>query len=314
MSGLKGIYHLSHLMYYGGIVSNALFNRDLLFYKKKLLDGDAGNLCIYNTLMSGEACAISRFGGTEANTIADVLYTKSGGKIGGLSDDTINRISNLSGFFPKNKDLLYDFTDLYLDCAKDIDILGVWNVMMQKYLADTVAKDAAITKLKALEPYYYDHPWSAALEGRKVVIVHPFAELVNQQYSVRNLLFDNKSVLPEFDIRTVKAVQTLAGEVDKRFETWFDALDYLFDEVTKKDFDIALIGCGAYGLPLAVMIKRFGKQAVHIGGALQILFGIKGKRWDDNIYVNKFYNDAWVRPGDSYSIKNSSIVENSCYW
>ena len=59
MSGLKGIYHLSHLMYYGGIVSNALFNRDLLFYKKKLLDGDAGNLCIYNTLMSGEACAIS---------------------------------------------------------------------------------------------------------------------------------------------------------------------------------------------------------------------------------------------------------------
>ena len=29
-----------------------------------------------------------------------------------------------------------------------------------------------------------------------------------------------------------------------------------------------LIGCGAYGLPLAVAVNKMGKQAIHIGGPL----------------------------------------------
>lgn len=45
----------------------------------------------------------------------------------------------------------------------------------------------------------------------------------------------------------------------------------------KIDYDICLIGCGAYGFPLAAHAKRKGKKAVHLGGALQLLFGIKGK-------------------------------------
>lgn len=71
----------------------------------------------------------------------------------------------------------------------------------------------------------------------------------------------------------------------------------------KIDFDIALIGCGAYGMPLASFIKGMGKQAVHLAGWTQILFGIKGKRWDDLPYVSKFYNNAWVRPQQQSKIK-----------
>ena len=46
-------------------------------------------------------------------------------------------------------------------------------------------------------------------------------------------------------------------------------------------FDVAIIGCGAYGMPLAAMLKQAGKQAIHLGGATQLLFGIKGKRWEE---------------------------------
>lgn len=49
------------------------------------------------------------------------------------------------------------------------------------------------------------------------------------------------------------------------------------DEISKEDYDICLIGCGAYGFSLAAYVKRCGKQAIHMGGALQLLFGIKGK-------------------------------------
>jgi hypothetical protein len=32
------------------------------------------------------------------------------------------------------------------------------------------------------------------------------------------------------------------------------------------EFDVALIGAGAYGLPLAACVKRLGKKAIHMGG------------------------------------------------
>lgn len=75
---------------------------------------------------------------------------------------------------------------------------------------------------------------------------------------------------------TLEAVQSLGGSNNK-FQSWFEALQWMEDEMDKTDYDICLIGCGAYGFPLAAHAKRKGKKAVHLGGALQLLFGIKGK-------------------------------------
>ena len=37
--------------------------------------------------------------------------------------------------------------------------------------------------------------------------------------------------------------------------------------------DVALLGCGAYGLPLALHAKRRGLSAVYVGAQLQTLLG-----------------------------------------
>ena len=85
-------------------------------------------------------------------------------------------------------------------------------------------------------------------------------------------------------------------------------------DITDIDFDIALLGCGAYGMPLGAFIKeKLHKQAVHAGGQLQLLFGIKGKRWDAGS-VSKLYNEYWVRPTDDLKPDNYVEVENGCYW
>lgn len=76
----------------------------------------------------------------------------------------------------------------------------------------------------------------------------------------------------------IRAVQSLGG--NSQFKDWFEALEYMKTEIDKVDYDICLIGAGAYGFPLAAHVKRQGKQGVHLGGALQLLFGIKGKRWE----------------------------------
>jgi len=94
----------------------------------------------------------------------------------------------------------------------------------------------------------------------------------------------------------------------------FEALDYMTNQIEKRSFDVALLGCGAYGFPLASRIKNMGKQAIHMGGALQILFGIRGGRWDSHPIISKLYNENWVRPKLTERPQNFNQVENGCYW
>jgi glycine/D-amino acid oxidase-like deaminating enzyme len=80
------------------------------------------------------------------------------------------------------------------------------------------------------------------------------------------------------------------------------------------DYDVCIIGAGSYGLPLAAHAKRRGKIAVHMGGATQILFGIKGRRWDGHAEISQLYNDAWVRPKTTEVPRAACDVEGGCYW
>lgn len=87
------------------------------------------------------------------------------------------------------------------------------------------------------------------------------------------------------------------------------------EDISKIDFDIALIGCGAYGFSLGAFVKRdLARKAIHIGGATQLPFGIKGGRWDNHPIVKAFYNDYWVCPSASERPRNVAAVENTCYW
>ena len=149
------------------------------------------------------------------------------------------------------------------------------------------------------------------------MIIHPFEESIREQYEKREHIFPGTEILPEFDLLTLKAVQTIAGNKDKRFSTWFEALEWMKNEALKMDFDIAIIGCGAYGFPLAAKLKEAGKQAIHLGGATQLLFGIKGRRWDEEShfkYVRELYNDSWCYPKPIEKITGAEKVENGCYW
>lgn len=185
--------------------------------------------------------------------------------------------------------------------------------VMEDYVIKTYAPQTQLSRLRAVEPYYHNNPWSKALEGKKVLVIHPFEKTIRSQYSKRKLLFTNKDILPEFELKTLKAVQTIAGQKCE-FATWFEALDYMSKTALDMDFDIAIIGCGAYGFPLAAMLKQAGKQAVHMGGATQILFGIAGKKWDAHPIISTYYNRHWVRPLPQETPINSGFVENGCYW
>ena len=158
---------------------------------------------------------------------------------------------------------------------------------------------------------------SHLVKGKKVLVIHPFEESIRSQYARREKLFPgNSDILPEFELKTIKAVQSLADNKDTLpFKTWFEALKSMTDQIDKTDFDIAIIGAGAYGLPLGAHCKRIGKQAIHLGGATQLLFGIMGRRWENyNSFTDKYVNEYWIRPSESERPKGAEKVEGACYF
>ena len=105
----------------------------------------------------------------------------------------------------------------------------------------------------------------------------------------------------------------LENNTDK-YKDWFEALNVMKSDIKKIDFDIAIIGCGAYGFPLAAECKRMGKKAIHLGGQVQMMFGILGKRWEEIPYYKQFINEYWVHPLEEEIPDNFKKVEGGCYW
>lgn len=310
-----------------------LFNRNKETKPECLQDADSASKIIYDALMVDKPCMISRFGAFELSTLTNYLgVIKGENKLNYITSkqpqwwwqqSLIDSMNTNAGFFSTTVHKIEQFCQLMLQDIPQVDILGSW--LAEEQLFEKKLLLAEKVHLRLLEPFWSDSPWTKALEGKKVIVVHPFAETIEQQYVNRQFLFSNKEVLPTFaSFSVIKAVQTL-GEGDTRFKDWFEALDFMKSEIDKLDYDVCLIGCGAYGFHLAAHVKRSGKKGIHLGGALQLLFGIKGKRWEDPNYGVKEWgipyasysdlmNEYWVRPHEKYKPKNAEKVEEACYW
>lgn len=286
---------------------------------KKVMSKKKTNEYIANLINSGKPFFVARFGNTELSIVTSVLRNRIIGRTpenDARLEEWFYRSIEGAGFFPSDISLADKFTDVMLEACGQVDLLGMWHLQMEDFVIEEYMKSTQLTYLLRLEPWLAENPWSRALEGKKVLIIHPFKDTIEAQYLKRDLLFPNRDVLPEFELKVLKAVQTSAGAEDSRFQDWFQALEYMYEEAMKIDFDIAIIGCGAYGMPLGAKLKKAGKQAIHLGGATQLLFGIKGRRWEEN-YPSKIatcFNDAWVYPADSERPTNAANVENACYW
>ena len=291
------------------IISRKALKKEIKNYANRtIMDLKAGNNRIACMIESGRPMAVSRFGSTELS----VILRREAHKNHRFYKNKDRNLCELSGFFPDDEKLMDKFSEMMLEMVGEIDLLACWFSSLEEYVVGEYMPVTELTHLVAVEPYAFDKPWSKMLEGKKVLVIHPFERSILKQYARREKLFADLDVLPEFELKTLKAVQTIAGEKDERFLTWFEALEYMKSRMKEIDFDVAIIGCGAYGMPLAIEAKRMGKQAVHMGGATQLLFGIKGARWDNS--TGWRYNEYWVRPDESEQCKNQSIVEGGCYW
>lgn len=298
-------------------------------------DRTVANKLIYDLLMAEKPCMISRFGSTEMSILLNYMavhgkqniitrcfnYITNNVGLPWWDEANLRVMKNNSGIFPSTIDILEKFSERYYRDIPEIDLLGSFN---HGEIFMPLKPDLIKVHLECLYPFWVEKPWTKALTGKKVLVIHPFAETISSQYDRRRYIFSDSNILPAFELKTLKAVQTIADN-NSQFKDWFDALKWMEEEMTNIDFDICILGCGAYGLPLAATAKKIGKKSFHIGGGLQLLFGIKGKRWDNDgyhwknlpqLYTNysSLYNEYWVRPSRTETPKAAKNVEGACYW
>lgn len=293
---------------------------------RSLTTPQEANTLIGDLLISGKPFLVARFGSVELGPVRHFRKMQTLSNLEKLADygitgdwsfswpsRTLRSLERNAGFFPADTYNVERFAATMIDAMTSVDLLGSW-VRGEGYFDDEMAS-AAICDLPDIEPYYHQNPWSQHLRGKSVLVIHPFSSSIAKQYGMRRAhLFQDPLMLPEFHLSTLTAIQSIAGNRPVGHEDWFSALDSMYSDAMSYDAEVVILGCGAYGFPLAAMLKRAGKQVIHLGGCTQILFGIKGGRWDRHPVISRLYNDYWVRPSAEERPVGAEKVEGACYW
>jgi len=261
--------------------------------------------CIKGALEKGEGAIIGRMGSTEMTCVLSEspdLYMKV--------------LETYSGVFGRFEEWVSDYKEA---CSEsNIFATGWYEPLAEKEInyMKKISK-AALIPLRSLEPYYCSDPWSSILAGRRVTVVSSFADSMRSQ--IGRDIWENKSILPEASwsfVRSYYCPTIACGRCEwpSQIASWKSAVDYLEREVLTTQPEIVLIGCGGLAMPLALRLKRKGIIAIVLGGAIQILFGIKGLRWESHPEISEFFNDSWVFPSDDEIPVGAEKIERGCYW
>jgi len=270
-----------------------------------------GNDLIAQLLKSAKPTAIGKLGAVETHAIQSFIKYK--GNIEKWDTGIKMALYRNAGVFPNNNEVFSRFCLEFLESLKSLDLIAVWYNPYESNIVRNYATNAKLAELRALEPYYHNDPWSVHLENKKVLVIHPFNESIERQFQHREKIWQDERCLPNFQLDTIRVPLSDALEKSE-FKDWFDALQYIKKEMSEKEFDVAIVGAGAYSLPIVAHAKKLGKFAIHLGGAAQILFGIKGGRWDSHEIGLRFYNNYWSRPLEEETPQNAAIIEKGCYW
>jgi hypothetical protein len=211
----------------------------------------------------------------------------------------------------------------YRDALGSLDIVaqwqpgGIFESVLEKKLLDRFCPQAFRAGFYLLRLLAPTAPWIDDLTGLRWMVIHPFEQTIRAQLPhLAELGVYSDSARPALEQRTrdtrILPCPQFAYMVPPQHPDWFHALEDMKGKMERQRdaFDIALVGAGAWSLPLVAHAKKIGKKGMHLGGSLQLLFGIKGGRFD----TNGIYNNYWIRPLPEERPANHRLMEQGAYW
>jgi hypothetical protein len=245
----------------------------------------------------------------------------------GLFTNQLTILEKNAGIFPAQETFVRTWKSFTENAIQNADVLAAgWYTPLvedEKHLLLKVKTKAIQVPLRALEPYYvpFVYRWTNHLEGKRVAIVSSFANTCILQLQKKKEIWPDTwdSLLPDatyIPVQTGYSPSLAQGRAEwpETIFNWADACKYVVDKCCQENAEIVLIGCGGIGMPIAQKLKEKGKICIVMGGAIQVLFGIKGRRWEHHEIISQFWNDAWVWPPLEETPGAAHLIENSCYW
>jgi hypothetical protein len=213
--------------------------------------------------------------------------------------------------------------DVIYNYLPEMDVMAAWNPVTpheERTVLQTICRRAFLCKLRSLEPYYDScTAWTREIRG-KFAVVSPFAVSIGKQWERRAAVWKSKQLWDESaECVPVRAgygpgLSSSAGAWPASVKDWKHAINHVVEQVILSGARVAIVGCGALSLPICAVLKFAGISAIHMGGATQILFGIRGRRWETHNVISGFFNDAWVVPSLDEIPSGAATVEGGCYW
>lgn len=226
----------------------------------------------------------------------------------------MRRLSIDSGVFPENRRQFEEFLATYLDAVRCLDVVCLWQTdPFLKDYEEAVVSSQAPHALRA-KTSFLSRETLGLIAGRHWLVVSPFTDTMRRQAGRLPQIHASRPWADLLDKAEEKCefltCPTFSYLAPSPFQNWSEGLEKLAEEALTKRFDVALIGAGAWSLPLAARLKQAGRVAIHLGGDTQLCFGIKGQRWE----AYGIYNEHWVRPSPAETPKKFLQKENGCYW
>ena len=305
-----------------GLLSNLEYFKEVPSLIEQGWPTTSANLQIGSAISRAVPFMACRLGFSEVRFLSRVLRWRTAGVVEKLLHRFIEGADMLwspkDDFFRDklrgSKKRAEEFLELYLSAMEEADLLGSW--APGECLFEEELRGVVVDKLSALEPFRHRSPWSSRLEGKSVLVIHPFAVSIQDQYRhFRKELFEDPAVLPDFALDTLVPFMDGIRDADRESDL-IDQYRTLRDEMLGKSFDVVIIGAGPLGFLLAADAKRAGRTSVHLGGATQLLFGIRGKRWEERIDTRQYFNRFWVPPSESETPDDHRAVkyDRGAYW
>ena len=240
-------------------------------------------------------------------------------------DITLAKILELhAGVFPPShaESWKLDYVDALANC--DVIAEGWYKPLAdkEKDLLDNLNPLRKSILLRNLEPYYVAPTlrWTQYLTKKRVAIINSFAQTCEEQTYMAKAIWGNeaKTLLPNctwIPIQTYYGPAIAQGNAQWPSSTNYrDAIHDVIERTLIQKPDVAIIGCGGLGMIIGSELKKAGVQCIVLGGAIQILFGVRGKRWANHEVISTFFNDAWVFPPSSCIPRLATQIEGGCYW
>jgi hypothetical protein len=273
-----------------------------------------GNNFISHYLKNNKPLCAGKIGVTELNLLyCDHLLNSANNFLPHLQHE----VEDIAGLYPYTPETTKQFAADMKNALSIADLLPIWNRVIpdfEKFVFEKYcSKNTYFTQLQHLEPYFFEKPWTKYLENKVVLVISPFGDSIRQNFSNLERIWKGK-IIPNFTLKVLKYPFALKITSTNKYKTSDEVYKFYIEAIRKETFDVAIIGTGYTSFLLAAECKRLGKAGIHLGGATQILFGIKGQRWKEIKEFQPLFNEHWTEPMKHEIPEKKDLVEGGCYW